>query len=309
MEIEADLKLLKGKRDKKKDEKLVGDSTLFNTHTALVARSYQSKNQIKFKGDKNGIEREIKMLNTAFNDDMESAEMKALRLYIYNDVFASGIAITVKTGWDGVYKRNKFEILNPLTWIMDPAGDYFTGNYKYTGFYTIKTRGQLEAEGYDPDDMISRSSTVGAIETKERMQRIIGLFPNKNYGSEIFDVYTHFTTIGTRKVFVKTANMDSILLDAGYCQPNNALEEKNEEAIKFPLAFYYWKPDRDNPYGDRVANYVRDVQLQKAEIANLRLNKMRAELYPMYLYNKDYVSGKDLAFGFNKGIPVTTGID
>ena len=240
------------------------------------------------------------MLNTAFNDDMESAEMKALRLYIYNDVFASGIAITVKTGWDGVYKRNKFEILNPLTWIMDPAGDYFTGNYKYTGFYTIKTRGQLEAEGYDPDDMISRSSTVGAIETKERMQRIIGLFPNKNYGSEIFDVYTHFTTIGTRKVFVKTANMDSVLLDAGYCQPNNALEEKNEEAIKFPLAFYYWKPDRDNPYGDRVANYVRDIQLQKAEIANLRLNKMRAELYPMYLYNKDYVSGKDLAFGFNK---------
>lgn len=36
---------------------------------------------------------------------------------------------------------------------------------------------------------------------------------------------------------------------------------------------------------------------------------MRAELYPMYLYNKDYVSGKDLAFGFNKGIPITTGID
>lgn len=36
---------------------------------------------------------------------------------------------------------------------------------------------------------------------------------------------------------------------------------------------------------------------------------MRAELYPMYLYNKDYVSGKDLAFGFNKGIPISTGID
>lgn len=49
--------------------------------------------------------------------------------------------------------------------------------------------------------------------------------------------------------------------------------------------------------------------MQKAEIANLRLNKMRAELYPMYLYNKDYVSGKDLDFGFNKRIPITTGID
>ena len=53
LEIEADLKLLKNKRDKNKDEKLVGDSTLFNTHTALVARSFQVKNNIKIKGDKN----------------------------------------------------------------------------------------------------------------------------------------------------------------------------------------------------------------------------------------------------------------
>lgn len=79
--------------------------------------------------------------------------------------------------------------------------------------------------------------------------------------------------------------------------------------MTFPFSFYYWKPDRNNPFGDRPANYVRDVQLQKAEIANLRLNKMRAELYPMYLYNKDYVKGTDLDFGFNKRIPISTGID
>lgn len=42
---------------------------------------------------------------------------------------------------------------------------------------------------------------------------------------------------------------------------------------------------------------------------NLQMNKVRAELYPMYLYNKDYVSAKDISFGFNKGIPVSTGID
>ena len=71
-EIEIDLKLLKNKRDKKKDEKLVGDSTIFNTHQALVARSFQSKNQIKLKGDKNGAEREVKMLNEVLNEDLEN---------------------------------------------------------------------------------------------------------------------------------------------------------------------------------------------------------------------------------------------
>lgn len=125
-EIESDLKLLKNRRDKKKDEKLVGDSTLFNTHTALVSRSYQSKNQIRLKGDKNGIEREIKMLNGALTEDLESPMMKALRYYVYNDKFATGVAIVAKSGWDGAYKRNVFQIVNPLTWIPDPSGDYFT---------------------------------------------------------------------------------------------------------------------------------------------------------------------------------------
>jgi hypothetical protein len=87
------------------------------------------------------------------------------------------------------------------------------------------------------------------------------------------------------------------------------MEEKHEEAVTFPFAFYYWKPDRDNPFGMRPAMFIRDVQYAKAEIANMRLNKMKAELYPMYLYNKDFVSGKDLVFGFNKAIPVKTGID
>ncbi len=139
----------------------------------------------------------------------------------------------------------------------------------------------------------------GAIDTKERMQRTWG-FTTEGFGKDVFDVYTHFTHVKGRKIWVVTCNLDSYILNAGLCEANSSLEEKNPEAITFPLSFYYWKPDRDNPFGDRIANYVRDVQIQKAEIANLRLNKMRAELYPMYLYNKAYINKKDLSFGFNK---------
>ena len=99
-EIEFDMKLLKNKRDKKKDEKLVGDTTLFNNHTALMARSYQSKNQIKIRGDKNGIEREVKMLNLTLTEDMESAQMKAMKYYLFYDKFATGVAIVGNGGWD-----------------------------------------------------------------------------------------------------------------------------------------------------------------------------------------------------------------
>lgn len=51
------------------------------------------------------------------------------------------------------------------------------------------------------------------------------------------------------------------------------------------------------------------MQVTQSKLANLRLKKAQAELYPMYFYNKDYVNGKDLSFGFNKGIPVSTGLE
>ena len=173
----------------------------------------------------------------------------------------------------------------------------------------MKNRTELKEMGVNPDDLMDRSYDKGAIDLRERMQRISGLFPDAQYGREIYDVYYHFTHVNGVKVWTVTANLDSVLIYSGMCEPNSPLEEKKSEAITFPFAFYYWKPDRDNPFGERPANLIRDVQLTKARIKNLRLNKMEAELYPMYLYNKDYVSGKDLTFGFNKGIPISTGID
>lgn len=122
-------------------------------------------------------------------------------------------------------------------------------------------------------------------------------------------MYYHFTIVNGRKVYVVTVNLDNKIVDAGFVPPSSPLEEKETDAISFPFAFYYWKPSRDNPFGDRPANYIRDIQIVRARNLNLALNKAEAELYPMYIYNKDYVSNKDLAFGFNKGIPVSTGID
>lgn len=306
IEIEADLKLLKNKRDKAKDEKLVWDSTLFNTHNALVSRSFQAKNTIKIKGDKNGIEREVKMLNATLNEDNSWAEYKAEKYYLYNDKYATWVAVRFRSWWDGVYKKNIVDVVNPLTWVPDPNGDYFTGRYKFAWFYAIDSKAELKKQGIDTDSLLKQGSEA-AIDVKERMQRLLGLYPNL-FDLDVVDTYYHFTIIDGVKIWVKTANIDSFILESWIVKPNNKKEEENPEIIQFPFAFYYWKPDRDNPFGDRPANYTRDVQLQKAEIANLRLNKMRAELYPMYLYNTDVVDKKDLNFWFNKGIPVKMGM-
>ena len=299
-EIEADLILL---RNQKKQKGKIGDTTLFNVHSALVARSYQNKSNIKFKGDKNWIEREIKMLNNVWSEDNQTPYMKALRYWQYFDKYATWVTISAKIGWDWVYKRNIFQTINPLLAVPDPDWDYFSWNYRYIWFTSIKTDTQLEQEWYDVDDITIGESAQWAINQKINSQWNQGL--NALDTKWLHEVYLHFTHIGTTKVWVLTCNNETKILSASKVLAGNKYEEKNPEAIKFPLSFKYRKPLRDNFFWDRPANYARDVQIQKAIIANLRLDKMRAELYPMYLYNKDYVSGKDLAFGFNKGIGIS----
>ena len=100
------------------------------------------------------------------------------------------------------------------------------------------------------------------------------------------------------KVKCETGNANSILLDIVELK---SLKWEEISDVKFPFAFTYWKPRRNNPFGSRIGTYVWDVQRVKAEMATLRLKKSKAELYPMYMYNTRLIKNKaDLNFWFNK---------
>lgn len=77
---------------------------------------------------------------------------------------------------------------------------------------------------------------------------------------------------------------------------------------KSPFAFFYWEPN-GSFYGNRPANSMRDVHKWEAEMVNLQADKVRQEVYGTYLYNSDYVSGKDIDFTVKKKIPIKTGLD
>lgn len=298
--LEADLILL---RNNKRDW-IISDTTMFNVHSALVARSFKNKTNIKFKWDKTGwnIDRQIKMLNNTWKEDTQTSYMKALKYWNCWNKFACGVSITAKVGWDWVYKRNIFKNINPLTVIPDPFWDYFTWNYRYIWFLWIKTVAELKKAWYDLEDITKWSNWDGAIDIMKQNQ--INQWLNSPDDSWLIDTYTHFTEINWKKAWFLLVNDCRKLIDWGIIEPWNPHEEKNPEAIEFPFAFHYRKPLEWNFYWDRIANYTRDIQKQKSVIAQLRLDKMKAELYPMYLYNKDFVSWTDLMFWFNKWIPI-----
>lgn len=105
-----------------------------------------------------------------------------------------------------------------------------------------------------------------------------------------------------------TGNSQGLILRASLIKAGNPQTEKDPSLIRFPFAFHYFRPRRGDPFGFCVGDFTRDVQRHKSRIANLRYKKMKAELYPMYLFNKNYVAAKDIQFGFNKAIPVNPGI-
>ena len=44
-------------------------------------------------------------------------------------------------------------------------------------------------------------------------------------------------------------------------------------------------------------------------MVNLQADKVRQEVYGTYLYNSDYVNGKEIDFTVKKKIPIKTGLD
>lgn len=173
---------------------------------------------------------------------------------------------------------------------------------------------EMKQAGYKNLDDLAQSMTGdnGAKSQQEQTQQDLGyvnLLQNTTEYNGQYEIYIHFAIFNGVKGYVITGNNEQLLLGSGIVKAGNKQEKENPDLIKFPFVHYYWKPRRNDPMGFRVADYVRDVQINKSKIANLQLDKSKAELYPMYLFNADYVKGSDLGFGFNKFIPFKSGVD
>lgn len=308
-EFEQDEKLF---NNQKSNPELIWDTTLFNVHTALMARSFSDKINVNFKWW-TWEEQKSRMLQKIYNEDFDIPQMKMVKYMKDHDKYLFGVWIVARTWWDWVYKRNKFQVVDPKTWYPDLNWDYITGNYSYTGFDKLSYMDDMENAGYmNLDNLIQTSWTDWIEDQKEDTQENLWYEWEKQDDSQYnwqYEIYLHFAIYNGKKGWVLTWNNEQLVLAAWLCKPWNKYEEKDSSLIKFPFTFYYRKPRRYDPFGFRVADYVRDVQINKSKIANLRFDKMKAELYPMYLYNADYVKWADLWFWFNKYIPFKTWID
>jgi hypothetical protein len=239
-------------------------------------------------------------LNAALDIDMSKAEMENLIYDWKHDKFLRWMWAIIRNGWDWENKNPTFETIDPRLIILDPDGDYRTWDYGFFWFDKLEYYNDItKDDSYENTDVIVKyGNGWAATDLKQQDQNEFKLNANRgrSKNNPSIEVYYHFSTFGNQRALVITTNKNTEIIKVLLYK-----EAKWIKAFQDILAVTYWRPRRSNPYGDRMPRYVGDVQVIKSIMANLRLDKIKAELYPMYIRNTRLITNKaDLKFWFNK---------
>lgn len=296
-ELESDYKLYRSQKKKSAKQK-IGDWTVFSTHSALMARSYITRPESVFESTDIGEEDKVKNLNNALEQDFNDDDMEIVKYWRDFYKYLFGVGIVVRNWWDWDKIKSTFQNIDPRNMIFDPDGDYPIGQYWFSWFYRNVYKSELEEWGLYNDELNpnDKGNTI-MLDAKDQDKMnawVLTQWPSsvQENSNPLYRIYYHVTHViddnwDVKIMLVITGNSNSLILD-------------KQELQSLPFSFSYWRPD-GTPTGMRVTSITGDVQRVKAEFANLRLDKSKAELYPMYIRNKRLIpNASDLEFGFNK---------
>jgi hypothetical protein len=303
---EYQLKLYNNQKKKSKKDKL-WDTTVYNIHSALLARLYLSGVETTFDWTMVWNEHIVDNVNASFKQDMQTTEMELVKYQNLWDSLFFWIWIICKTWWDWNEKQTTFQNVDPRLWVPDPNWDYVRWKYRYIWFKQLLSKWELDSMWIYHKELRSVKSSSGWEDTamdiliQDRQQEDVFNYDFWSWNNELFNVFSYFWQFWDKKAYIITWNDNKIILWYKILQPITKKEKKNNVNVPFPFEFSHYRPQRWLIVGRSVPDDTEDVQVAKAMIANLRFDKSKAELYPMYLYNTRLIKNKtDLDFWFNK---------
>jgi hypothetical protein len=315
------LKLYNNQR-KQKDK--IGDNSIYTIMTTMLAVYYSDELEVGFTG------RDISDIEAADNAeklakfDYDEMEMEVINYKTQWDRFFFGVGIRQISDWDKKRKTPMPKSLNPLCWLPDPNGSLVMKNFRYSGFEVSYSRGEMTEEcGFFNLNLLDKKRAKTGTEqelneaayTEAQNLGETEYQDNPNKDNEVYDMVDHFMMIkgadGISRKFLVT--FDDAVKDIFRFEEIEAItteEKSNPALVPFPLTLNYYSPNRTDPFGTSVPDLVEDKQRAKSIFKNLQLAAVKADLYPMYLYNRDKIlNRRDLDFAFNKFIPVRGDVD
>jgi len=310
-EWQARLRLYNNQKRKKKD---VGDTTLFTIFQTVLASLYNDRLMVDWIGRDEGDEEVAENLNALAEYDYDEMEKDKLDYFWIWDTLFFGRGIMALHEFKRDPDKGVFipvpEVWDPLTFLRDPTADSVNGSVSnrsgarffgrelkmtkeeiknhphifFDDFRTIKLGGGIKSLLETAQQ--ARDDAQGRQQQKLKVEASLG--DNAQY-----DITEWFTRWQGKRVKLYLANQRRKVI--GYKE----LESDYWEIIDRPL--YPTSHDWD---GTSIPDLVEDKQRMRAVAQNLGIKAMKADLYPMYIYDANKIQNKnDLDFNFNKFIP------
>lgn len=314
---------LKLYNNQKRDDEAVGDTTLFTIFQTVLASLYDDRLAVEFGGREDGDEETADNLTAMAKADYDDMEKDQLDFEWDWDTLFFGRGLMLMEEFDREPDKNVFvpvpEVLDPLTFLRDPRATSVNGNKKGKGamrFGGSEIKMTIEDIKNHPNFFkdidfsklkygeSTQSLVADASQSRDEAQGRQN--PNKDTESDLganaeYDVtqwFTHWKKSDGSVVKVKMWLGN---------ERNTLLGIKELERDYWPIIDRPLYPTAHDWDGTSIPDLIEDKQRARAIAQNLGLKAMKADIYPMYIYNTNKITNRaDLNFDFDKFIGVDT---
>lgn len=281
--------------------------TLIANHIdTMIASSYTDMPTVKFVSRDGffGKERAEQLTYTA-RFDQQDQDYWQLYYQKEQDRLFFGVSLRLITWRDDQKKSPTFVSINPLSWITDPnptqTASYWADKYRFH-WLTMKTNiMELKKSWQYSNDVLNKiikDYYDSQEEQNDQAYNDAWNYPDHNTDTltENFSVniYHHFTIYNWKKHLVTTTWDRTLLLRDLELKAVLKEEKENPLLIPRPLVMNYWRPQRNNPFGESVCDYLETKQDAINILANLNIVKAKkSALGWRFLLNSRLIKNKE----------------
>ena len=305
--------------NQRKQKDKVGDTSIFNVMTTMLAVYYSDEMNVSFEGREVGDTSHANNIQNTAKFDYDEMEMDMINYQVQWDRLFFGVGIRQCSEWNVDTKTPMPKHLSALTWLPDPKGGMDVKKFRFMGFQVEYTRSEMTEEaGFFNTNLLPRSKNKEGEDSRNNdiaYTEAQGLSQTdyksvKNEDGEVYDMIDHFTILkgsdGIRRKYLVTVDDEcKNIFRCEEIEPVTNKEKENPAKVPFPITLNYYMPQTEDPFGVSIPDLIEDKQRAKSIFKNLRIAAEKARIYPMYLYNRDKIlNRRDLDFAFNKFIAV-----
>ncbi len=316
--------------NQKRDKSAVGDTTMFTIMQTVLASLYVDRLNAEFNGREDGDEETAENLTAMAEFDYDEMGKAMLDYDWIWDTCFFGRGLVAMEEFERDPENNVFvpmpQVIDPLLFLHDPLASSVNGDRSGKGAmrfggYEIKMTKQdmLDHPHFFKDKLKFENISYGggtesilrdSIEARDNAQ---GRQPSLKHEGEgklkdnaQYDVTIWYSYYKTSEDSKPTKYKIYLINDRKDVVGLQKIERKKGRRFIFPIIDRPLYPTAHDWDGTSIPDLTEDKQRARAVAQNLGLKAMKADLYPMYVYDSNKITNRnDLNFDFNKFVPAT----